>query len=155
MKEATYKEDMYNASFVLLGLNDKNNDLFELNELFKKYIYNHNNNINIIYKSYEEAELFKYTLNCFLAVKVWYFNEIYEICDKYNVKYNDLKDLFKLDNRIGESHIDVPGIHGRGFSGKCLPKELKGLKELQKELNIPNDVISNILSRNDHFLNNL
>ena len=104
-------------------------------------------------KSYEECEIFKYTVNVFLAVKVWYFNEIYTLCEKFSVNYNSFRKLLPLDERIGMSHTQVPGYHGFGFSGKCLPKETVAMKKLQEDLNIPSSVLDEILKRNDFFNN--
>jgi UDPglucose 6-dehydrogenase len=150
LKEKTFQEDMYNANFCLLGSETSNEEKDLLAKVFKN-LYNHKQ-IDVIHKSYEECELFKYTINVFLAVKVWYFNEISEVCDKFGVKYNNLKSLFHLEPRIGESHIDAPGHDGSyGFGGKCLPKETLALKHLQGLLGLPNKVLSEILDRNDYF----
>jgi len=151
LKEKTFQEDMYNAEFCLLGTSDKNKNLNQEVGDVMKDLYKHKQ-IDVIFKNYEECELFKYTINVFLAVKVWYFNEISEVCDRFGVKYDNLKELFHLEPRIGESHIDVPGHDGSfGFGGKCLPKETSALKHLQKRLGLPNEVLSSILDRNDYF----
>lgn len=145
LKEHTYKEDMYNADFCLIGSDDSNTKVSDVMQTLYKH-----KQIDVICRSPEECELFKYTVNVFLAVKVWYFNEISEICNKFGVEYKSLQSLFKLEKRIGESHTDVPGHDGlHGFGGKCLPKETLALKYLQEKLNIPNKVLENIISRND------
>jgi len=145
LKEHTYKEDMYNADFCLVGSDNIDTKVSDV----MRTLYKHKE-INVICKSPEECELFKYTVNVFLAVKVWYFNEINEICNKFGVEYKNLQSLFKLEPRIGESHTDVPGHDGlKGFGGKCLPKETLALKYLQEKLGIPNQVLENILDRND------
>ena len=150
LKEKTFQEDMYNADFCLLGT-DCDEVTKGLVEKVMRDLYSHKM-IDVIHKTYEECELFKYTINVFLSVKVWYFNEISEVCDRFGVKYNDLKDLFRLEPRIGESHIDVPGHDGSyGFGGKCLPKETLALKHLQERLELPNKVLAEILERNSYF----
>lgn len=147
LKEHTYKEDMYNADFCLIGSDNINTKVSDV----MRTLYKHKT-IDIICRSPEECELFKYTVNVFLAVKVWYFNEINEICNKLGVEYKNLQSLFKLEPRIGESHTDVPGHDGlHGFGGKCLPKETLALKYLQEKLDIPNKVLENIISRNDEL----
>ncbi len=71
----------------------------------------------------EAAELCKYMENAFLAMKVTFCNEFYEIAEKLGVEYDELRELWLLDPRIGKSHTWVfPG--DRGFGGKCLPKDL-------------------------------
>ena len=153
LREATFKNDMYNAEFVLIGLppNTQMTDYADILNLFR-VLYVHNSSIDIYMKSYEECELFKYTLNVHLAVKVWYFNEIYEISEKLGVDYEKLKILFKLDNRIGEYGTKVPGSDGKfGYGLSCLPKETRGMMKLQEELGIDNNVLKEIIKRNVYF----
>jgi len=149
LRELTANDDIYNAKFVLCSHTSHEIDLKI--DLFFKFIYNHNPDIQIIFNTYEECELFKYTLNVYFAVKVWYFNEIYEICDKIGVDYQSLKKLFKLDSRIGEYGTKIPGDDGFGFGKPCLPKEIKGMMKFQEKNKIPNDVLSNIINRNSYF----
>lgn len=147
LKERSYKEDMYNADFAILGFSNENLD-YQFEVEIMKTIYNHKK-LDVIIRSYEEAELFKYTINVFLAVKVWYFNEINILSDKFGVDYNKFKTLFKLEPRLGSSHLDVPGPDGnRGFGGKCLPKETKGMCYLQDKKGINNEILQKILDRN-------
>jgi UDPglucose 6-dehydrogenase len=163
LREKTFQEDMYNANFVLLGAQSSAQSSAQsigtgtgnVNAIrVMKELYSHNKDIDVICKSYEECEIFKYTINVFLAVKVWYFNEINVLCERYGVDYKSLQSLFYLEPRIGESHIDVPGHDGYyGFGGKCLPKETRGMNFLQKSLGIDNKVLANILKRNELFRN--
>ena len=75
-----------------------------------------------------EAEMIKYAHNCFAAVKVNFFNQIADLCERQHrtMKYVNVLEgmnvsrLFEL-----EQHTQVPGHDGkRGFGGKCLPKDL-------------------------------
>jgi UDPglucose 6-dehydrogenase len=158
LREASYKDDMYNAEFVLIGLpqsichNTSHWILYEELTNLCKRLYKHNKDIDIYIKSYEECELFKYTLNVHLAVKVWYFNEIYEISEKLGVDYTKLKSLFNLDKRIGEYGTRVPGHDGKfGYGLSCLPKETRGMMKLQESLGIDNSVLKEIIKRNNYF----
>ena len=46
------------------------------------------------------------------------------------------------DNRIGDSHLDVPGPDGKlGFGGACFPKDLNAFIHFAKD----NDINMNIL----------
>lgn len=152
LTEKNFKDDMYNADFVLLGFeNLENNDLLTLTSDVMKRLYQHKF-VDVYCRTYEECEIFKYTINVYLSVKVWYFNEIYEICNKFNIDYSQFRqDLLPLEPRIGMSHTVVPGDHGRGFSGSCLPKETRGMKFLQGSLGIPNKVLDEILKRNSEL----
>jgi len=155
LREATFQDDMYNAEFVLVGL-PPNIDMKYYSDILSlfRHLYNHNKNIDIYMKTYKECELFKYTLNVNLAVKVWYFNEIYEISEKLGIDYNKLKNMFNLDKRIGEYGTRVPGDDGKfGYGLSCLPKETRGMMKLQEELGIENTVLKEIIKRNIYFRN--
>ena len=71
------------------------------------------------------AELAKYMENCFLATKVAFVNQFYDLARSAGVDYTALRDLFLCDPRVGESHTEV--TEERGFAGKCLPKDLRSL----------------------------
>lgn len=154
LRESTCIEDMYFADFVLLGFSEnesenKNKIIFEnLSSVFEQ-VYCHNENIKMIKNTYKECELFKYSLNVFLATKVWYFNKIYQICDKIDIDYQKVKELYKLDSRIGEYGTIVPGPDKKwGFGKKCLKKESKGMVSFLKELDIDNSVLTEIVREN-------
>jgi UDP-glucose 6-dehydrogenase len=72
------------------------------------------------------AELTKYMENCFLALKVTFCNEFYDLAQQFGVDYNELRELWLLDPRIGRSHTFVLP-DDRGFAGKCLPKDVSAL----------------------------
>jgi UDPglucose 6-dehydrogenase len=71
------------------------------------------------------AELSKYTLNGFLATKVSFMNQIYDIATEAGLDYEELRKLLLLDPRVGDSHTMV--TRERGFGGKCFPKDLNAL----------------------------
>jgi UDPglucose 6-dehydrogenase len=155
LRELSFKDDIQNASFAMLGLTDiyDNNLITKLSTLFKNYLYDHKDDtLDIYVRKVEECEIFKYTVNVFLSVKVWFFNEIYEVCEKFNVNYDSFKELLPLEPRIGMSHTTVPGYHGFGFNGTCFPKDSRELRQLQESVGIPNKALKEILNRNDTFL---
>lgn len=153
LTEKNYLDDIYNATFVLIG--SKNLHMVKYKQILHLYrsMYKHNTLIDIISKSYTECELYKYTLNTFLATKITFFNEIHELSTKMGVDYQQLKTLFKYDNRIGEYGITIPGDDGFGYRKSCLPKEVRGLINLQKRLGLSNELLSCVDKRNTYFIN--
>jgi UDPglucose 6-dehydrogenase len=122
LTERTAILDSINAYRIILGSNKKNTlDIVE-KEIFRKR-YPH----TLIFKTnFEEAELVKYIGNCFFSVKISFMNEIYEVCRKMNINFEEVRKMFLADQRICNSHTDVPGPDGQfGFGGKCFPKDLK------------------------------
>jgi UDPglucose 6-dehydrogenase len=77
-----------------------------------------------------EAEMAKYVANSFLAVKVSYSNDIFDLCQRLAVDYGTVRDIVAADVRIGTSHMDVLDSGYRGYGGKCLPKDSKSLLDL-------------------------
>jgi len=145
--EARANQDMYDAKFALIGNKDgsENEDLIRL---FRD-LYSHNPDLEILFRKYEVCELYKYTVNVFLARKVFFFNEIYEIAEELGFDYNEVRNLLRLDPRVGPTHTQVPGFDGvRSYAGNCFLKDSAALKHFQQKLGLPNDVASAIIKRN-------
>jgi UDP-glucose 6-dehydrogenase len=70
--------------------------------------------------------------NCFLATKVAFVNQFYDIAAKLGVDFAELRQLWLADPRIGPSHSSV--TEERGFRGRCLPKDVSALVAEMKEL---------------------
>lgn len=80
-----------------------------------------------------EAELAKYAHNVFGAVKVTYFNGIYEICQKLHIDYENVRKSTLLSGYINEPHTLVPGPDGKlGYGGKCFPKDVDAFLNFSK-----------------------
>lgn len=95
------------------------------------------------------AELVKYTTNCFLATKVSFANEMYEICQKLNVDYDKLIEYATKDKRLGTSHWSVPGPDGKnGFGLTCFPKDLNALIAKSCELGFDPILLKAVWERN-------
>ncbi len=101
-----------------------------------------------IFTDLKTAALVKYSINTFLATKVIFFNEIYSLFKKLNVtdSWESVINVISRDQRIGESHMNVPGHDGReGFGGACFPKDSLALAKyadlLESELNLLKSVI--------------
>jgi UDPglucose 6-dehydrogenase len=71
------------------------------------------------------AEFAKYMENAFLALKVAFCNEFYDLCQVFRVDYELVRELWLQDPRIGASHTVVTSE--RGYDGKCLPKDVSAL----------------------------
>jgi len=81
----------------------------------------------LIIKS-NESELLKYISNCFLAVKVSFFNEMFDFSESVGADWGAVLQGLLLDPRIGASHCFIPGPDGdRGFGGTCFPKDINSM----------------------------
>lgn len=96
----------------------------------------------------EEAELSKYTHNCFGAVKINYFNIIRAIADSMGCDYMTVVRGAMITGFINEEWTRVPGPDGRyGFGGKCLPKDLKAFASYAEQYRS----LSNVVKENEEF----
>ncbi len=84
-----------------------------------------------------EAEVLKYWINSYLATRVVFANEIYDLCEALgDANYDAVKKCLVHDPRIGSSHWDVHDDGYRGYGGFCFPKDTQAIAQRAKELNM-------------------
>ncbi len=99
--------------------------------------------------SSNESETIKYFCNSYLAAKVAFFNNLYEICNNFGMNFDSVKDGVCSDSRIGVSHTKVPGPDGQmGFGGYCFPKDINALINTLKERGIDDRLFSTVWEYN-------
>lgn len=94
------------------------------------------------------AEVCKYAENAFLATKVTFCNELYEICKAMGVDYDEMREMWLMDGRIGRSHTAV-FKNSRGFGGKCLPKDVNAIVKATERAGYSPTLLKAVLSTND------
>jgi UDPglucose 6-dehydrogenase len=100
----------------------------------------------------KEAEMIKYASNTFLALKVIFANQIYDVCQKAGINYETIKEMASVSPRFGFSHFDVMGDGYRGYSGACLPKDVKALIQFGDEIGVPLDILKTADAINKRLL---
>lgn len=107
---------------------------------------------NHIFTDLETASIIKYSINTFLATKVIFFNEMFEIFNKLglNDSWEDVIKIISMDKRIGSSHMDVPGHDGRkGFGGACFPKDSLALAKYSLDLDQKMNLLTKAIKINN------
>lgn len=74
------------------------------------------------------AELVKYMENSWIATKVSFCNEFYDIAETHGVRYEELRELFTLDPRVNPSHTFVFEQHPY-WQSKCLDKDVSTIAQ--------------------------
>lgn len=90
--------------------------------------------------------LAKYFRNSFLATKVAFFNQIFDLCQETKVDYEAVRQAVTADSRIGESHSWV--TQERGFGGHCFPKDTKAIIKTAERDNIDLSLIKEAVKYN-------
>ena len=94
--------------------------------------------------------MIKYVTNTFLATKISFANEIYQICKALDIDYDKVIEYAKYDDRLGYSHWSVPGPDGDfGYGGHCFPKDISALKYLANILNINTTILNATIDKNN------
>lgn len=102
------------------------------------------------------AEMVKYTTNCFLATKVSFANEIYDICQHSHIDYSEMINIAKLDTRLGNSHWMVPGPDGdRGYGGHCFPKDMTALRYIASQMPVATPTLDGAAKTNSNVRKDL
>lgn len=109
-----------------------------------------NENILLLQCHPTVAEMVKLYTNGILMTKIMFSNEIYMMCQKLGIDYEEVRLLSVLDSRIGASHTTVPGHDGQlGAGGHCFPKDINNLRAMAAELGVEELMFSAAIVRND------
>lgn len=139
LTERTAYEDFCKQPMIFCGREEL------LKEIFKCKHYVCMSNI--------EAEIAKYAHNVFGALKVTYFNGIYEFCKGNNANYEKVRLGFLQSGYINEPHTMVPGPDGNlGYGGKCFPKDVNAFKQAIKSISL-SKLIETVATLNTEYRN--
>jgi UDPglucose 6-dehydrogenase len=96
-----------------------------------------------------EAAFAKYTANAYLATKVVFMNEMSELAVAHGYHWDSIRVLLAEDNRIGLSHMQVPGPDGYyGFGGMCFPKDTSAWVKYAAKLGVNLNVLKSAIKKN-------
>jgi len=79
--------------------------------------------INIHIERPENLVAAKALRNSFLALKVSFFNQVYDYAQAHKLDYEAVANVIGADQRIGFSHTGV--TKERGYGGHCFPKDVR------------------------------
>jgi UDPglucose 6-dehydrogenase len=107
----------------------------------------YSSDVTVRMSTYEAAELAKYMENAFLSMKLTFCNEFYDIAERVGVPYDELRELWLLDPRIGRTHTWVLSDR-RGFGGKCLPKDLDAVIAVAEQVGADPSLLRQVRTTN-------
>lgn len=121
LTEKAAEEQFVNAEFhVLGGYPNPTGAIAELYDVFSLC-----RSKEFFRMSAPEASFVKYAINSYLATKLIFFNQLYDLINYNACSYNIITRVVGEDPRVGIGHTRVPGYDGkRGYGGACLPKDI-------------------------------
>tara|TARA_Y200000002_G_scaffold381646_1_gene396240 strand:- start:1558 stop:2403 length:846 start_codon:yes stop_codon:yes gene_type:complete len=148
LREKSAEADFINSNLIVFGGNIENA------KKISAFYLNYTNCIckEHIFTDLISASFVKYSINTFLATKISFFNELYTLyCSAVpDGNWEEFIKILLRDNRMGNSHMNVPGHDGRfGFGGACLPKDSNAFLNYAKDLNIDLNVLQNAILTNN------
>tara|TARA_B110000908_G_C10174314_1_gene412447 strand:+ start:284 stop:1102 length:819 start_codon:yes stop_codon:yes gene_type:complete len=147
LTEANAHADFINPNMQVLGGKWRDCDVVE-----KAYVRHSSVKIVPTFKTdLITASLIKYTINSWLATKVSFFNDLYNLHKESgsSATWDQFTDMLKADSRIGQSHMTVPGPDGEfGFGGHCFPKDTEALLHYAQQSGVSMKILQKAVDTN-------
>jgi UDPglucose 6-dehydrogenase len=137
LRQNTAFDDFFRPDRVVIGEDGKGASQ-PLKEIYQQLTE------NIIVTSFEAAEMIKYTSNCFLSLKISFFNEIGLVCKQMGIDDKAVSLGVSMDKRIGNYGTQF----GKPFEGACLPKDTEALAGFIRNLQLNPDLLQVALDIN-------
>lgn len=109
-----------------------------------------NSNVKIYQADAKTVEMAKYMENAYLATKVIFCNEMYDIAEALGANYNLAREIWTADPRIGTSHTFVYEDN-RGYGGSCLPKDTSSILFQAKKAGVDASVLNAVKEKNEKY----
>lgn len=123
LREKTYLEDFENQTYAIMAEGNTN---FWMDMYRQKWP-----DISFFVSTIQEAIVTKYMENSFLALKVSFFNQMYDLCKEVGINFNQVRSQLCADERIGHDHSFV--TEERGWGGHCFPKDTSAILHTAKK----------------------
>lgn len=140
LRAASATEDFVNTRHVYMG----GDDIGFWHALFR--VAFNDQNFTTQAATVEELILAKYFRNSFLATKVAFFNQVYDLCNATGVNYELVRHLVAEDARIGGSHTHV--TEQRGYGGHCFPKDMAAIVHTAELVDVDLSLIKDAIKYN-------
>lgn len=141
LREGTAIEDFMSPDRIVAGVDSKRaKDL--LARLYEPICLN---GAQILFTTFESAEMIKYAANAMLAARIAFVNEISDLCERTGANIRDVAKGIGMDRRIGDKFLHP----GPGYGGSCFPKDTLALSRMAEKAGCPSRVVEAVIASND------
>ena len=140
LKEGAAIEDFFKPDRIVIGTESEQTKA-HLTKLYRPYVDDEKRLLTVGVK---EAELIKYASNAMLATRISFMNEIANICDRYGIDVEDVRQGVGMDSRIGPAFLRA----GCGYGGSCFPKDVQALVRIAQSVGVEPLVLNGVEARN-------
>lgn len=96
--------------------------------------------------------LIKLACNSFYATKIQFFTELFLLCERININYNEVKNIMLKNGWINPMHTEVPGRDNQiSFGGACLPKDINALNQYMVLHNTSHNVLESVINERNNM----
>ncbi len=118
LTEKSALRDEMNPEFLIIGSKDK-----KLSRTVARIFLKRITPRKVILTDSTTAELIKYTMNSFFALKVVFANQIYDVAKQVKADYERIPEVLTFHKWGSKNGWKVLDKGGRGAGGHCLPKD--------------------------------
>ena len=140
LKEGAAIEDFFKPDRIVIG-SDNEQTRHHMLRLYRPFV---DDDKRLLTVGVKEAELIKYASNAMLATRISFMNEIANICDRYGIDVEDVRQGVGMDSRIGPAFLKA----GCGYGGSCFPKDVQALVRIAQSVGVEPMVLNGVESRN-------
>jgi len=142
LREGTAIYDILNPDRIVIGA-ETNQAINLLTEIYKSF------DCPIFTTDMKTVEITKHASNAFLAMRVSFINMISDICERTGGDVTKVTTAMGLDPRIGQSYLQA----GIGYGGYCLPKDIRSLINIGKEVGLDLHLLKSVELINNQRIN--
>jgi len=155
LKAISAFEDFHSQTHIVLGKTDtcSQESLEKASSFYQTYYPN----ARISLCTSLESESMKLFCNSFYSVKIQFFTEMYELCQKNGCDFSRVKEMMLGNNCIHAAYTQIPGPDGQvSYGGLCFPKDTNALAKYMERMGTPHQVIDAVIRernemRSDHL----
>ena len=140
LKEGAAIEDFFKPDRIVIGTENAQTRA-QMMDLYRPYV---DDEARLLTVGVKEAELIKYASNAMLATRISFMNEIANICDRYGIDVEDVRQGVGMDSRIGPAFLRA----GCGYGGSCFPKDVQALVRIAQSVGVEPLVLNGVEARN-------